>query len=91
MLCSEQVIAGLDRASATMKKGELAMVTINHEYGFGSVEVEQDLAIVPPCSDLIYEVEMLDFIKVMEESVIFFFFLVGLKNDIFLWTFSFVY
>lgn len=59
----EQVIAGLDRASATMKKGELAMVTINHEYGFGSVEVEQDLAIVPPCSDLIYEVEMLDFIK----------------------------
>ncbi|KAI3409041.1 Peptidylprolyl isomerase [Psidium guajava] len=59
----EQVIAGLDRASATMRKGELAMVTINHEYGFGRVEVERDLAIVPPCSNLIYEVEMLDFVK----------------------------
>lgn len=69
MLYLEQVIAGLDRASATMKKGELAIVTINHEYGFGSVEVERDLAIVPPCSDLIYEVEMLDFVKVTEECV----------------------
>ncbi|PKI72460.1 hypothetical protein CRG98_007127 [Punica granatum] len=59
----EQVIAGLDRAAATMKKGEHAIVSVNHEYGFGTLEAQQDLAIVPPCSNLVYEVEMLDFIK----------------------------
>ncbi|KAL5777574.1 hypothetical protein ACOSP7_010500 [Xanthoceras sorbifolium] len=59
----EQVIAGLDRVAATMKKGERAILTINHEYGFGSIEVKRDLSTVPPCSKLIYEVEMLDFIK----------------------------
>ncbi|KAJ4701592.1 Peptidylprolyl isomerase [Melia azedarach] len=59
----EQVIAGLDQVAATMKKGEVAVLTIDHEYGFGSVEVQRDLAIVPPCSKLFYEVEMLDFIK----------------------------
>lgn len=55
---------------ATMKKGEQAIVTINHEYGFGSVEVKRDLAVVPPCSDLVYEVEMLDFIKVVLQNVL---------------------
>lgn len=59
----EQVIAGLDRAAATMKKGEQAVLTINPEYGFGSIEVKKDLATVPPSSVLVYEVEMLDFIK----------------------------
>lgn len=59
------MIAGLDRAVITMKKGEQALVTINHEYGFGTTEVQQDLAMVPPCSNLVYEVEMLDFIKVV--------------------------
>ncbi|XP_022768625.1 70 kDa peptidyl-prolyl isomerase-like [Durio zibethinus] len=59
----EQVILGLDRAAATMKKGEQALLTISPEYGFGSVVAERDLAVVPPCSNLIYEVEMLDFIK----------------------------
>ncbi|XAR48435.1 Peptidylprolyl isomerase [Bertholletia excelsa] len=59
----EHVIAGLDRAAATMKKGEQAILTINPEYGFGSTEVKRDLAIVPPSSTIIYEVEMLDFIK----------------------------
>lgn len=59
----EQVISGLDRAISTMKKGERAIVTISHEYGFGNIEVTRDLAKVPPFSDLLYEVEMLDFVK----------------------------
>ncbi|XP_043712991.1 70 kDa peptidyl-prolyl isomerase-like isoform X4 [Telopea speciosissima] len=63
LIDEEQVIPGLDRAAATMKKGELCIVTINPEYGFGSVEVKRDLAVVPPSSTVFYEVEMLDFIK----------------------------
>ncbi|GAV56604.1 FKBP_C domain-containing protein/TPR_1 domain-containing protein/TPR_11 domain-containing protein [Cephalotus follicularis] len=59
----EQVVSGLDRAAATMKKGERAVISIDFEYGFGSVEVKRDLATIPPCSKLLYEVEMLDFIK----------------------------
>ncbi|GKV10392.1 hypothetical protein SLEP1_g21763 [Rubroshorea leprosula] len=59
----EQVIAGLDRAAATMKKGEQALLTISPEYGFGSMEVKCDLGTVPPCSNVVYEVEMLNFIK----------------------------
>lgn len=59
----EQVIAGLDRAVATMKKGEYAILTVKPEYGFGNIETKRDLAIVPPSSILVYEVEMLDFIK----------------------------
>ncbi|KAF5740604.1 FKBP-type peptidyl-prolyl cis-trans isomerase family protein [Tripterygium wilfordii] len=59
----EQVVTGLDQAAMTMKKGEWAMLTIDHDYGFGDTEVKKDLAIVPPFSKLVYEVEMLDFIK----------------------------
>ncbi|MBA0720740.1 hypothetical protein Golax_008345, partial [Gossypium laxum] len=59
----EQVIPGLDRAAATMKKGEQALLTVSPEYGFGSVVAERDLAVVPPSSNLVYEVEMLDFVK----------------------------
>ncbi|KDO81464.1 hypothetical protein CISIN_1g0137551mg, partial [Citrus sinensis] len=59
----EQVIAGLDRVAATMKKEEWAIVTINHEYGFGNVEAKRDLATIPSCAKLYYEVEMMDFIK----------------------------
>ncbi|XP_010553661.1 PREDICTED: 70 kDa peptidyl-prolyl isomerase isoform X2 [Tarenaya hassleriana] len=59
----EQVIPALDRTASTMKKGEQAVLTISSEYGFGNVEVQRDLAKVPPCSNLIYEVEMLDFVK----------------------------
>lgn len=58
------MIPGLDRAAATMKKGERALLTISPEYGFGSVVAECDLAVVPPCANLFYEVEMLDFVKV---------------------------
>ncbi|KAH9297279.1 hypothetical protein KI387_028961, partial [Taxus chinensis] len=59
----EQVISGLDKAVTTMKKGEVALITIYPEYGFGNVEVQRDLAVVPPNSILIYEVEMVSFTK----------------------------
>lgn len=66
----EQVIAGLDRAVATMKKGERAILTVKPEYGFGNIETKRDLAIVPPSSILVYEVEMLDFIKVASSVIV---------------------
>ncbi|KAL0432594.1 UNVERIFIED_CONTAM: peptidyl-prolyl isomerase [Sesamum latifolium] len=59
----EQTIVGLDRAVSTMKKHEYALVTISPEYGFGSAEVKQDLAVVLPSSTILYEVEMLDFVR----------------------------
>lgn len=58
------MIVGLDRAVATMKKGERAIISIHPDYAFGNVEVRRDLAIVPPGSNVVYDVEMLDFIKV---------------------------
>lgn len=63
------MVIGLDRAVTTMKKGERAILTVTPEYGFGSTEVRQDLATVPPFSTLVYEVEMLDFVKVSYRMV----------------------
>ena len=60
----EQVIEGLDRAVGTMKKGEVALLTIAPEYAFGSSESQQELAVVPPNSTVYYEVEMVSFDKV---------------------------
>ena len=48
-----------------MTKGERSIVTIHPEYGYGSIEVKQDISIVLPSSIIIYEVEMLDFVKVI--------------------------
>lgn len=59
----EEVIAGLDRSVLNMKKGEVALVTIPPEYAFGSTESKQDLAVVPPNSTVIYEVELISFVK----------------------------
>ncbi|KAK8694147.1 hypothetical protein V6N13_071704 [Hibiscus sabdariffa] len=59
----EQVIDGLDKAVMTMKKGEVALLTIAPEYAFGSSESKQELAVVPPNSTVYYEVEMVSFIK----------------------------
>ncbi|KAM1538993.1 hypothetical protein ACFX15_003560 [Malus domestica] len=59
----EQVIDGLDRAVQTMKKGEVALLTIAPEYAFGSVEFQQELAVVPPNSTVNYEVELVSFEK----------------------------
>lgn len=62
----EQVIAGLDKAVETMKIGEVALITIGPEYGFGNIETQRDLAVIPPNSILIYEVEMVSFTKEKE-------------------------
>ncbi|XP_066350948.1 70 kDa peptidyl-prolyl isomerase [Miscanthus floridulus] len=59
----EEVIDGLDRAVLNMKKGEVALVTIPPEYAFGSTESKQDLAVVPPNSTVVYEVELISFVK----------------------------
>ncbi|KAG2585165.1 70 kDa peptidyl-prolyl isomerase [Panicum virgatum] len=59
----EEVIDGLDRAVLNMKKGEVALVTIPPAYAFGSTESKQDIAVVPPNSTVIYEVELVSFVK----------------------------
>ena len=61
---AEQVIDGLDRAVLTMKKGEVALLTIVLEYGFCSSESQQEFATVPSNSTLYYEVEVVLFEKV---------------------------
>ena len=60
----EQVIDGLDRAVKNMKKGEIALVTIQPKYAFGQSEKQQELVIVPSNSTVFYEVELLSFKKV---------------------------
>ncbi|KAL2530149.1 Peptidyl-prolyl cis-trans isomerase FKBP62 [Forsythia ovata] len=62
----EQVIDGLDRAVKTMKKGEIALVTVQPEYAFGPSESPQELAVVTGNSTLYYEVEMVSFVKEKE-------------------------
>ncbi|XP_022678604.1 peptidyl-prolyl cis-trans isomerase FKBP62 isoform X2 [Setaria italica] len=62
----EQVTIGLDRAVATMVKGELAEVIVKSEYGFGNTEVQRQSITVLSCSTLIYEVELVDFTKEKE-------------------------
>lgn len=60
----EQVIDGLDRTVTTMKKGEIALVTIPPEYAFSSTGSKQDLAVVPPNATVVYEIELVSFVKV---------------------------
>lgn len=62
----EQVIDGLDKAVVTMKKGEVALLTIAPEYAFGSSQSQQELAAVPPNSTVYYEVELVSFEKEKE-------------------------
>ncbi|XP_010440569.1 PREDICTED: peptidyl-prolyl cis-trans isomerase FKBP62-like isoform X1 [Camelina sativa] len=38
-----------------MKKGEVALVTVELEYAFGSNESKQELAVVPPISTMYFE------------------------------------
>eukprot|EP00253_Pinus_taeda_P011900 PITA_11900 len=47
----------------TMKKGEIAIVTIFPEYGYKDTQTQRDLAVVPSHSALIYEIELISFIK----------------------------
>ena len=60
----DQVIEGLDQAVLSMKKGEVAFVTIPPEHAFGSDETKQDLAIVPPNTTVYYDIELVSFDKV---------------------------
>lgn len=60
------MVDGVDRAVMKMKKGEVALVTIDPEYAFGSNESQQELAVVPPNSTVTYEVDLLTFDKVSE-------------------------
>ncbi|KAI7755055.1 hypothetical protein M8C21_030521 [Ambrosia artemisiifolia] len=62
----EQVIEGLDRAVMSMKKGEVATLTVAPEYAFGSTESKQELATIPPNSTVIYELELVSFVKEKE-------------------------
>ncbi|EPS61356.1 hypothetical protein M569_13437, partial [Genlisea aurea] len=62
----EQVIEGLDRAVITMKKGEVAQLTISPEYAFGPTGSKQELADVPPNATVHYEVELVSFDKEKE-------------------------
>ncbi|GLT49524.1 hypothetical protein SLA2020_230760 [Shorea laevis] len=62
----EQVIDGVDRSVKTMKKGEVALITIQPEYAFGTTESQQELAVVPANSTVYYEVEMVSFVKEKE-------------------------
>jgi len=48
----------------TMKKGEVALLTIAPEYAFGSSESKQELSVVPPNSIVFYEAELVSFDKV---------------------------
>ncbi|KAL8158885.1 hypothetical protein V2J09_000422 [Rumex salicifolius] len=73
----EQVIDGLDKAVRTMKKGEVAQIIIHLKYAFGSSESKQELVVVPANAAVIYEVEMVSFVKAKcllikeEENVLF--------------------
>ncbi|KAJ6687106.1 PEPTIDYL-PROLYL CIS-TRANS ISOMERASE [Salix purpurea] len=62
----DEVIDGLDRAVVTMKKGEVALLTVAPEYAFGSSESQQELAVVPPNSTVCYEIELVSFDKEKE-------------------------
>ncbi|KAM0875489.1 hypothetical protein ACQ4PT_036769 [Festuca glaucescens] len=59
----EAVIEGLDCVVLNMKEGEIALVTIPPEYAYGSTELKQDLAVIPANSTMIYEVELVSFVK----------------------------
>ncbi|PWA62456.1 hypothetical protein CTI12_AA194020 [Artemisia annua] len=60
----EQVIDGLDdRAVLTMKKGEVAILTVAPEYAFGTTESKQELTLVPPNSTVTCEIELVSFVK----------------------------
>ncbi|XP_077210967.1 70 kDa peptidyl-prolyl isomerase-like [Tasmannia lanceolata] len=61
--CEEKILEGLDWAVMTMKRGEIALVTVAPEYGFGNVECHRDLSVVPANATLFYEVELISFIK----------------------------
>jgi len=60
----EAPVQGLELALESMRKGEIALVTVKPEYGYGK---EGNLTKgVPPNSILIYEIELVEFQKAKE-------------------------
>lgn len=75
--CAEQVIYGIDEAVMTMQEGEIATFTIPPQHAFGAVGSDQyKLAIVPPDSVVIYEIELLSVVNVSMKL-----FLFGFESD----------
>ncbi|KAF5941933.1 hypothetical protein HYC85_019575 [Camellia sinensis] len=62
----DEVIDGLDKPVKTMKKGEIALVTIHPDYAFGSSASHHELAVIPAYSTVYYEIEMVSFVKEKE-------------------------
>ncbi|CAL5347814.1 unnamed protein product [Camellia sinensis] len=56
----------IDEAVKTMKKGEIALVTIHPDYAFGSSASHHELAVIPANSTVYYEIEMVSFVKEKE-------------------------
>ncbi|EFJ19541.1 hypothetical protein SELMODRAFT_110584 [Selaginella moellendorffii] len=59
----EQVISGLDKAVSKMKKGEVSLITIDPEYGYGNSVTRGSLSLIPANSTLTYELELDSFVK----------------------------
>eukprot|EP00271_Cylindrocystis_brebissonii_P015505 TRINITY_DN38413_c0_g1_i1.p1 TRINITY_DN38413_c0_g1~~TRINITY_DN38413_c0_g1_i1.p1 ORF type:complete len:597 (-),score=203.22 TRINITY_DN38413_c0_g1_i1:734-2524(-) len=62
----EQVIEGLDKAVMKMKKGEKAIITIAPQYAFKGEGYKGPMAEVPPNATVVYEMELLSFVKAKE-------------------------
>ena len=57
VLSSDEVRKAFNIGIATMKKGELSIFVIRHDYGYGKIEYEN----IPPFSTLLYCIELIDF------------------------------
>ncbi|THG13347.1 hypothetical protein TEA_026145 [Camellia sinensis var. sinensis] len=62
----DEVIDGLDKPVKTMKKGEIALVTIHPDYAFGSSASHHELAVIPANSTVYYVIEMVSFVKAVK-------------------------
>jgi len=60
----DEIIPGLEIAVESMKKGEVALITIRPEYGYG--KEGNPAKHIPPNATLLYEVELVDFQKAKE-------------------------
>lgn len=47
----------------SMKKREVAVITMHPDYGYEAVETQHELALVPANSTLLYEAELINFVK----------------------------
>ncbi|RLN21701.1 peptidylprolyl isomerase ROF1-like [Panicum miliaceum] len=67
----ENFVSGLEEAVMTMEEGEVASVIIPPQHAYGTVGSNKyPLAVIPPNSVLIYEIELLS-INIIDEMVMF--------------------